>query len=208
MHSVGSTVEVMEGGVSISVPPIGGSVGAALIVDPSESEARALRMALSKADWKVSTCSTARAAKEFVVKSRPDLMVTELRLNDGPTLGLIEWCKRRCPAMSIVVLTGHDSVATVVKCAKLGVSGYLRKPASSKEVLAALRLDERAAEAVPRVPMSLQRAQWEHLNQAFVLAGSISRAASLLGLDRRSLRRMLSKNAPPPAPKRPQKSVR
>lgn len=169
-----------------------------MIVDPCESEARALRIALSKAYWNVSTCSKARAAKEFIVESRIDLMVTELRLNDGPTLSLIEWCKRRRPEMFIVVLTGHDSVATVVRCAKLGVSGYLRKPASSKEVLAALRLDERGAEAVPCVPMSLQRAQWEHLNQAFVLAGSISRAASLLGLDRRSLRRMLSKNAPPP----------
>jgi ActR/RegA family two-component response regulator len=43
---------------------------------------------------------------------------------------------------------------------------------------------------------SLDRAIWDYLNQVFLASGSMSEAARRLKVDRRSLRRMLGKQAP------------
>jgi two-component system response regulator RegA len=44
--------------------------------------------------------------------------------------------------------------------------------------------------------LTLDRAIWEFISQTVESAGTISEASRRLGLDRRSLRRMLSKYAP------------
>jgi ActR/RegA family two-component response regulator len=43
---------------------------------------------------------------------------------------------------------------------------------------------------------SLDRTIWEYINQVVVGAGTLSEAARRLGVDRRSLRRMLAKYPP------------
>ena len=113
----------------------------------------------------------------------------------GRRLGAVAWLHENRLSRRIVVVTDHDSVASAVRCAQLGVDGYYVKrsllfwpPAEYVEVQEHGR------------PMPLARAVWEYVNRAVGEAGSITAAAEQLGLDRRSLRRMLGKYAPPRAP--------
>lgn len=138
-------------------------------------------------------CGTTRELRELALRHRPDLTILELRLADGPALGCIAWLKENCLSRQIVVATNYDSIATAVRCSQLGVNGYY-----VKDSLLAWPVTEAGWQAdLQRRPMPLARAVWEHLNRAVEQTGSISAAADRLGLDRRSLRRMLGKHAPP-----------
>jgi len=63
-------------------------------------------------------------------------------------------------------------------------------------VLRALDLDDPPVDGDCPTQMTLDRAIWEYINYSVDVAGSIAAAARNLGLDRRSLRRMLAKYAP------------
>jgi len=143
----------------------------------------------------VYTCEEIPAAKKLVVSLEPELIVTELRLASGPTLPLLEWVKRHHCKTRTVVVTDHGSIATAVRCTRLGVDAYFCKPVSCEQVIGPDPAD--ADPLVSETPMRLERAIWEYLHRVVDSAGSISRGALLLGVDRRSLRRMMGKYAPP-----------
>lgn len=136
------------------------------------------------------------AAKGLVSDLEPDLIVTELRLAKGPALPLLQWVKRHQRKTRTVVVTDHGSIATAVRCTRLGVDAYFCKPVSCEQVLA-LDSAEGRDPLVSDRPMRLERAIWEYVHRVVDSAGSISRGALLLGVDRRSLRRMVGKYAPP-----------
>jgi two-component system response regulator RegA len=82
---------------------------------------------------------------------------------------------------------------------RLGAVNYLTKPADADEILAALQLGEtsEASPSPPGEPLSLARAEWEHINHVLLsVSGNISEAARRLGLHRRSLQRKLAKYPP------------
>ena len=175
----------------------GSSAGAhhqsVLLADTDERWRERVMSHLPPRSDRVFACRTSRELRELASRNRPELTVLDLRLDDGPTLGTIAWLKENRLSRRIVVATNHDSVATAVRCAQLGVEGYY-----IKDSLLAWSAPRRPAstESAAR-PMPLARAVWEHLHRAVEQAGSITAAADQLGLDRRSLRRMLGKYAPP-----------
>jgi two-component system response regulator RegA len=169
----------------------------ALLVDPSRADRERLSSALARAGLDVKACPDRASAQEMVNSLRPALLVTELRLQDGPALGFIERVRRELPDTRVIAVTAHGSIATAVRCARLGVTGYFAKPANVDDILIALRGEQALADPVPSSPLTLQRALWEYINQAVEHGGSIAGGAKALGLHRRSLRRMLAKYAPP-----------
>jgi two-component system, response regulator RegA len=168
----------------------------AIVADPSRNSLSALEADLRGLGLEVHSCTGGRELRQLVNASDATLIVIELRLDDGPSLRHIPWLKRSRPGASVVVLTGHPSVATALESARLGADGYLEKPATAEAVLEASRRVRRGTESAQEQPMGLNRAMWEYINRAVQSAGSISAAARILGLDRRSLRRMLAKYAP------------
>jgi len=104
----------------------------------------------------------------------------------------------------LVIVTSYASIASAVRAVKLGVGGYLVKPAHGDQVLraAGYAIPDDDPEAAGRLEAaqpyrSLDRAIWEFLTLAVEDAGTLSGAARLLGLHARSLRRMLAKYPPP-----------
>ena len=173
-----------------------------VIADPCRRSVSALRQACQERAFEVQTCTDGRQLRQLALKRHIDLVVAELRLADGPSLKHLAWLKERGNAPHLVVVTHHASIATAVRCAKLHVEGYLEKPASLDEILEAARGEREFDETVLGQPLSLNRALWEYVNHAIESGGSISGGAELLGLDRRSLRRMIAKYAPPIAQSR------
>jgi two-component system response regulator RegA len=129
----------------------------------------------------------------------PEYAVVDLRIGDESGLSVIRGLLAKDAATRIVMLTGYGSIATAVEAMRLGAVNYLTKPADADEILTALRRGEGdgASPAPSGEPLSLARAEWEHINRVLVsVAGNISEAARRLGLHRRSLQRKLAKYPP------------
>jgi two-component system response regulator RegA len=94
------------------------------------------------------------------------------------------------------VLTGWGSIPAALRAFRAGAVDFLTKPATADQVVAAL-LAEPAGEP-PELPVpSLDQVEWEHIQRVLSdSGGNVSRAARVLGLDRRSLQRKLAKRPP------------
>lgn len=128
----------------------------------------------------------------------PELAVIDLRVGDESGLDVLRALLQKDPATRVVMLTGYGSIATAVEAMRLGAVHYLTKPADADQILAALSRGS-SGESVPAggEPLTLARAEWEHINHVLVsVSGNISEAARRLGLHRRSLQRKLAKYPP------------
>lgn len=167
----------------------------AVVAHPDERYAVQLARDLERLGFTATTCASTRAARGQLETHAPALFVTELRLSDGPALGVIERARRLYRETKVVVVTDYGSIASAVRCLRLGVHAYHSERVPASALLEASPSRDPRTHEPP--PMPLERATWEYLNRVVDHAGSISRGAEALGLDRRSLRRMLGKYAPP-----------
>lgn len=127
----------------------------------------------------------------------PELAVVDLRIGEASGLDVLRALLAKDPATRVVMLTGYGSIATAVEAMRLGAVHYLTKPADAEQILAALLHPEHDSPALSGEPLTLARAEWEHINHVLVsVSGNISEAARRLGLHRRSLQRKLAKYPP------------
>jgi two-component system response regulator RegA len=126
----------------------------------------------------------------------PDLVVLELNFPDGTWFDALNAVQLSAQGARVVVVTGSGSIASAVEAVRSGVTAYLVKPVTAEHILTAADRDHTPQLDPDSGGMSLDRAIWEYLTQTVAACGSIAGAARSLGLDRRSLRRMLSKNPP------------
>jgi two-component system response regulator RegA len=142
---------------------------------------------------------TFEEAQNAIESYRPTYVVSELRVNGRSLFDFLPQIVATVPLRNVVVTTLYPAVATAVRLVRMGIGGYLTKPVCPNIVLGTL-LDGYADTPDPvdaQLPWpSLDRTIWEYLCQVYVAAGSMSEAARRLGLNRRSLRRMLSKYPP------------
>lgn len=170
-----------------------------LVAHPCDNYCETLILQGMKLGYVVRRCQSCSALKRLAKQQPARLVVLELRLEDGPTLGIIEWLKERYPATEIVVVTNYGSIAAAVRCARVGVNGFYPERVPFDTLLNATIDWKKPSDGRGRaVPLRLDRAMWEYLHRVAERAGSITVAAKMLGVDRRSLRRMLAKYPPPP----------
>jgi two-component system response regulator RegA len=169
-----------------------------LIIDDNESFSRCLAGEFCRLRLESWTAKDLVTASTIARTRDPRLVISELKVGAKPTFPLLQ--ELPADGRLVVVATSYPSVATAVRAVRLGVKAYVAKPASAARILGAAlepvdcpANGSGGAEDWP----SLDRTIWEYLNQVLVVAGSMSAAARRLGLDRRSLRRMLSKYPPP-----------
>ncbi len=166
-----------------------------LIVDDDAAYALALARALTRRGHTVDTEAEPEAALVQVAATDYDAAILDLKLGLDSGLRLIAPMRARRPRLRILLLTGYASIATAVEAIKLGAVHYLPKPAAVEEILAALAREGGDADvSPPSAPMSLDRLEWEHIQQ--VLAehgGNISATARALKMHRRTLQRKLAK---------------
>jgi two-component system response regulator RegA len=127
----------------------------------------------------------------------PEYAVVDLRIGDESGLQVIRALLEKDPATRVVMLTGYGSIATAVEAMRLGAVHYLTKPADADQIVSALQRGRSSEPPASGEPLSLARAEWEHINHVLMsVSGNISEAARRLGLHRRSLQRKLSKYPP------------
>lgn len=126
----------------------------------------------------------------------PDIGILDLKLQQETGLDAIAPLLALNPAMKILMLTGYSSIATAVAAIKQGAMDYACKPLDADAILAKLGLAGAsvAPVAVPELPLSVDRMEWEHIQRVLVEhQGNISATARSLGMHRRTLQRKLQK---------------
>src|SRR5262249_31831545 len=157
-----------------------------------------LARALDARGFDVSAFASLRDAEILLADDAPEFVVLDLRVGDANGLDLIPALKAADPETRIVVLTGYGSIATAMEAVRRGATDYLTKPADAADIVAASAQNVGAQDVpVPRVPMSLDRVEWEHISRVLVeCQHNVSEAARVLGMHRRSLQRKLAKYPP------------
>jgi two-component system response regulator RegA len=166
-----------------------------LIVDDDEVFSEVLAEALLHRGYQVATAYTAEDGLKQAEKNEPEYAVVDLRLGKKSGLMVVERLHALDENTRIIILTGYASIATAVEAIKLGATYYLTKPANVDEILAALHKDEGDPRvSVSKVPMTVRRLEWEHLQKILVeCGGNVSAAARRLRMHRRTLQRKLTK---------------
>lgn len=171
-----------------------------LLVDDDELLRERMGRALTAREFQVVEASTYDEAVDRIEQLRPDRAILDLRMPGGSGLLLLKLLREKSPQTRVVMLTGYGSIANAVDAMREGAVGYVTKPADADQVLAAF-------DATPALkasstsddfhPPSLAEAEWNHIQQVLSdCDGNLSRAATLLGIPRRTLQRKLKKLAP------------
>ena len=168
-----------------------------LVVDDDEIFCGVLARALERRGFDVAAARSVPEAQQLIEKEQPDFAVVDLRIGNDSGLSLVRQLAELSPPAKSVVLTGYGSIATAVDAIKLGALHYLTKPVEVDEILAALQSSAPATREAPAAqpkPLSVRRAEWEHIQRVLSNhGGNISAAARALGIHRRTLQRKLRK---------------
>jgi two-component system, NtrC family, response regulator GlrR len=106
-----------------------------LVVDADQAMRRLMGVRLGGANYEVQSVGTAQAALDACVRSRPNLVVTDLRLADMGGISFLKELMSRWPLVSVIVLTAYGSIPEAVEATQCGAFGYLVKPIEREELL-------------------------------------------------------------------------
>ncbi|MBI5016756.1 MAG: sigma 54-interacting transcriptional regulator [Deltaproteobacteria bacterium] len=115
-----------------------------LIVDDDPDLLRLLTMRLSAAGYAVVIAGTGEAALTQMAAARPDLVITDLRMEGMDGLALFDAIRVANASVPVIMLTAHGSIPDAVTATQRGIFSFLTKPFQGKELLSevekALRL--------------------------------------------------------------------
>jgi two-component system response regulator RegA len=168
-----------------------------LLVDDDATLRGLLARALGEKGFDISQAGSGEEALTRARQDPPEFAVVDLRVPGMSGIEILKGLRELDPNTKVLMLSGFGSIASAVEATKLGAVGYLTKPAEAGEIVAALTGQGPEATRGSLETPSLARAEWEHIQRVLAeCGGSISRAAQLLNLHRRTLQRKL-KRAPP-----------
>jgi two-component system response regulator GlrR len=106
-----------------------------LVVDNDPGLRRLLTIRLGAANYEVESVDSARAALDACMRLRPNLVITDLRMEPMDGLGLLKELKIRWPELSVIILTAHGTIPEAVQATQCGAFGFLVKPVEKSELL-------------------------------------------------------------------------
>src|SRR5260370_39959770 len=106
-----------------------------LVVDNDLESRRFLNARLAGGRYRVDTVDNSQAALHACVRSRSNLVISELRLDPIDGLALLKELKSRWPALTVIIVTAHATIAEAVRATQCGAFGFLVKPIEREELL-------------------------------------------------------------------------
>lgn len=132
--------------------------------------------------------SDGELAYPMIIKEKPDILITDIRMQFMDGLELCKLVKKELPNIKILILSGYDEFDYAKEAIRLGVTEYLLKPISSGKLLEALNgvsesiRREKEDKDLVRKYMEEMRENTEHEKQKFfeqMIAGNLSMADAL-----------------------------
>ncbi len=106
-----------------------------LIVDDDADILKLLSMRLKAAGYDVRTETSAEAAMTASNATRPDLVISDLRMPGIDGIALMDQIHRSYPTLPFILLTAHGSIPEAVTATQRGAFGFLTKPFDSQTLL-------------------------------------------------------------------------
>jgi two-component system, NtrC family, response regulator HydG len=106
-----------------------------LVVDDHAEMARLLAEQLGDAGYVVELAGGGREALRRVRQELPDLVVTDLRMQDVDGFDVLEGVREVDPQVPVIVMTAFGAIETAVEAIKRGAYHYLTKPFQLGEAL-------------------------------------------------------------------------
>ena len=120
-----------------------------LVVDDDASITIGLRDNLEFEGYRVLTASTAREARDTVIRETPDLTLLDVMLPDGDGVSVCRQLRAQGYTRPIIMLTARGEEMDKVLGLEVGADDYVVKPFGLRELLARVRARLRRGGGVP-----------------------------------------------------------
>ena len=107
-----------------------------LVVDDDPGLLRLLTIRLRAESYEVEAVESASQALAASSRFRPDLVITDLRMDHMDGIGLLKELQNRWPGLKVIILTAHGTIPDAVQATQMGAFGFLTKPVDKQELLA------------------------------------------------------------------------
>ncbi|MEK7438005.1 MAG: sigma 54-interacting transcriptional regulator [Pseudomonadota bacterium] len=106
-----------------------------LLVDDDRDILKLVSMRLIASGYEVQAVDSGRAALAALAASRPQLVITDLKMDGMDGMALFEAIRATAPTLPVIILTAHGTIPEAVAATKRGVFGFLPKPFDHQDLL-------------------------------------------------------------------------
>lgn len=145
-----------------------------LVVDDEPLQRDILKTILDGAGYEALTAASGEEALKMMERFSPDVVLTDLRMEGMDGIELIESLRHDAPEPTVIIMTAHGTISSVVEAMKKGAFDYLTKPLSKDTLLMTVR---RAMERSALVKENVQL--HKVLYDRFRVDGIIGRSAKM-----------------------------
>lgn len=156
-----------------------------LVVDDDADLRKLLQLRLSAAGYAVVTAASGEEAMAALPGLRPQLVLTDLRMDGMDGMALFSAINRQQPSLPVIILTAHGSIPDAVEATQKGVFSYLTKPFDSGELLATVKRALLIAPAGPTSEQLPQNRDWRTaiISQSAVMEDLLAQARRVAASD-------------------------
>ncbi len=106
-----------------------------LLVDDDPDILKLVAMRLNASGYEVQAVDSGETALAALAASRPQLVITDLKMDGMDGMALFEAIHNMAPTLPVIILTAHGTIPEAVTATKRGVFGFLPKPFDHQALL-------------------------------------------------------------------------
>jgi FixJ family two-component response regulator len=110
-----------------------------LIVDDEKDICEVLGISLSDLGYKVHTAGDGEEALRVFEKTRPSIVLTDIRMPGMDGIELLRRIKRHNPDTEVIMITGHGDIDLAIESLKLEATDFITKPIDDELLEIALK---------------------------------------------------------------------
>jgi two-component system, NtrC family, nitrogen regulation response regulator NtrX len=130
-----------------------------LVVDDEESIRKSLVGALTDEGYEVFDAEDGKRALELAETTRPHLVLLDIWMPQMDGMEVLKRLKKDFPEVPVIMISGHGTIETAVKAAKLGAYDFVEKPLSLEKIT--ITIDHALRERSLESEVSLYRARFD-----------------------------------------------
>jgi two-component system nitrogen regulation response regulator NtrX len=130
-----------------------------LVVDDEESIRKSLVGALTDEGYEVFDAEDGKKALELAETTRPHLVLLDIWMPQMDGMEVLKRLKMDFSESAVIMISGHGTIETAVKAAKLGAYDFIEKPLSLEKIT--LTIDHALREKSLESEVSLYRARFD-----------------------------------------------
>jgi len=106
-----------------------------LLVDDDPDILKLLSLRLIAAGYGVRAVDSGEKALAVLAASRPELVITDLKMGGMDGLTLFDEIRKQAPMLPVIILTAHGTIPDAVAATRRGVFGFQTKPFDGKHLI-------------------------------------------------------------------------